>query len=84
MQRSAFHLDCTPLIPACGFDCSKCIEEMRAVFANTEGVSKFYMEGDSVVVHHDSDVMSVKQLMAIFKTLPSSHKGRFVPTLAKL
>ncbi len=84
MQRSAFHLDCTPIIPACGFDCTRCIDEMRAVFAKTEGVSKFYMEGDGVVVQHDPDVVSVEQLMAIFKILPSFHEGHFIPFLTKL
>jgi hypothetical protein len=79
IQQSAFRLDCTPLIPACGFECSKCIEEMRAVFGKSEGVRKFYMEGDGVVVHHDPDVIPVEQIMAIFKSLPSFHEGHFVP-----
>ncbi|HUV63353.1 MAG TPA: hypothetical protein VMW24_05600, partial [Sedimentisphaerales bacterium] len=61
-QRSAFHLDCTPLIPACGFECSKCIDEMKSVFAETEGVSKFYMEGNGVTLFHDPDVISIEQL----------------------
>jgi hypothetical protein len=71
-------------MPGCGFDCRKCIEEMRALFAKTEGVSKFYMEGDGVTLYHDPDVISVEQLMDIFKTLPSFHKAHFVPTVASL
>jgi len=80
-QRSAFQLDCTPIIPACEFQCSKCIKEMKSVFAKTKGVSKFEMEGDGVVVLHDPQVVPVEQLMDIFKSLPSFYKGRFVPTL---
>jgi hypothetical protein len=81
MQRSTFRLDCTPIIPACGFECSKCLEEMASVFAGTEGVSKFYMEEDGVAVLHDSQTISVERLIDIFKSLPSFHESRFVPTL---
>lgn len=80
-HRSAFHLDCTPIIPACGFQCGKCIEEMAFVFANTEGVSKFYREGDGVIVEHDSNTVAVVHLIDIFKNLPSFYEGRFIPTL---
>ena len=30
-SRSAFHLDCTPVIPECGFECAKCIQEMETI-----------------------------------------------------
>jgi hypothetical protein len=81
MQRSTFHLDCTPIIPACGFECSKCFDEMTSVFAGTEGVSKFYMEEDGVAVLHDPQITPVERLIDIFKSLPSFYEGRFVPTL---
>ena len=80
-QRSAFHLDCTAMLPWCGCNCDKCIEEMASIFADTEGVSKFYREGNGVVVEHDPQTASVEQLMDIFKTLPSFYEGRFVPVL---
>ena len=80
-SRSAFHLDCTPVIPECGFECAKCIEEMESVFAKTEGVATFYREGKGVVVEHDSSVATTEQLMDVFKSLPSFYEGFFIPAM---
>jgi hypothetical protein len=78
-SRSAFHLDCTPIIPECGFKCAKCIKEMELVFGKIKGVSKFYREGDGVVVEHDPGIVAAEQLMDVFRTLPSFYKGFFIP-----
>jgi hypothetical protein len=82
-SRIAFHLDCTGVIPECGFNCAKCIGEMESVFGGTHGVSKFYREGDGVVVEHDPSVIAVEQLLDIFRDLPSFYAGRFVPTVVE-
>lgn len=79
--RSAFHLDCSPIIQECGFKCAKCIKEMESVFVKIKGVSKFYREGNGVVIEHDSSIVAAEQLMDIFKTLPSFYKGFFIPTV---
>jgi hypothetical protein len=79
-SRTAFHLDCTPIIPACGFNCAKCIEEMKTLFGKMHGVSRFYREGDGVVVEHDVSVVTADQLMDIFRGLPSFHPNHFVPS----
>jgi hypothetical protein len=80
-SRTAFHLDCTPIIPACEFNCARCIEEMETVFGGTRGVSKFYREGDGVIVEHDASVVTAEQLMDIFRGLPSFHQTHFVPSV---
>ncbi len=80
-NRTPFHLDCRPIIPACGFKCAKCIEEMASVFGGTRGVSEFYREGDGVVVEHEASVVAVDQLLDIFRNLPSFYRGRFIPTV---
>ncbi len=80
-SRTAFHLDCTPVIPACGFKCTKCIEEMKSVFGRTPGVSAFYREGDGVVVEHDPGVVTVKELLNIFRGLPSFYQTHFIPSV---
>ncbi len=80
-SRLAFHLDCTPVIPECGFNCGKCVAEMKSVFGGTQGVSKFYREGDGVVVEHDASIIAVAQLLDIFRGLPSFYRGRFIPTV---
>jgi len=80
-NRSVFHLDCTPMIPECGFKCEKCIKEMESVFTKTQGVSKFYREGDGVVVEHDPTMVTVEQLIDLFKGLPSFYEDCFIPTM---
>lgn len=81
VSRTAFHLDCTPIIPACGFDCGRCIEEMKAVFGAMQGVSRFYREGDGVVVEHDASVVTAAQLVDIFGRLPSFYESHFMPSV---
>jgi len=80
-SRTAFHLDCGPIIPACGFTCGKCIGEMTTVFGGTPGVSAFYREGDGVVVEHDPGVVTAEQLMDVFRRLPSFYPNHFVPSV---
>ncbi len=79
--RTAFHLDCTPIIPACGFNCGKCLEEMETVFGGTRGISGFYREGDGVVVEHDTSAVTTEQLMEVFRGLPSFYEKHFVPSV---
>ena len=80
-SRTAFHLDCTANLAECGCACERCIEEMKAVFGGTLGVSGFYREGDGVVVEHDSGVVTAEQLMDIFRRLPSFYGSHFVPSV---
>jgi copper chaperone CopZ len=80
-SRSVFHLDCSPIIPECGFKCAKCIKEMESIFGKIKGVTKFYREGDGVVVEYDSAMVTVAQLIDVFKGLPSFYKGFFIPTV---
>lgn len=79
-DRTAFHLDCTPVLAECGCTCGKCIDEMKSVFGKTTGVSKFYREGPGVVVEHDASVVTAEQLLDIFRGLPSFYQNHFVPS----
>ncbi len=45
ITRTAFDLDCNPVIPECGFACPKCIQEIEITLTSKDGVSKVYMEG---------------------------------------
>jgi hypothetical protein len=80
-SRSAFHLDCNPVIPACGFKCAKRIDEMESVLGGTRGVSGFYREGDGVVVEHDPNVIAAEQLPDIFRGLPSFYPNHFIASV---
>ena len=83
-NRSAFHLDCDAVIPQCGYECSKCIQELESTLTAVQGVSRFYLEGDGVVVEHNPDTVTAKQLMDVFKALPTFYEGFFVPTMVTL
>ena len=54
---------------------------MKTVFGGTQGVSKFYREGDGVVVEHDAAVVTVEQLMELLRELPSFHERHFAPSV---
>ena len=79
--RSYFHLDCHGVIPECGFECDKCVKEIESVLSKTKGVNKSYREGDGIFVEHDPDIITTKQIIGIFKRLPSFYKGFFIPKL---
>jgi copper chaperone CopZ len=79
--RSFFHVDCTGVIPECGFKCDKCVKEIESVLSKTKGVDKSYRQGDGVVVEHDPSVITAEQLIDIFKGLPTFYKGFFIPKL---
>jgi copper chaperone CopZ len=84
-SRSAFDLDCTAMIPDCGFKCSKCIQEIESTLTSIQGISKVYIEKDgeeqNLIVEHDAGMVTVKQLIDILKGLPSFYKGFFIPTV---
>jgi hypothetical protein len=81
ISRTVFHLDCTGILAECGCTCGTCIAEMKAVFGGTPGVSKFYREGNGVVVEHDASAVTVEQLPEVFRRLPSFYSNHFVPSV---
>jgi len=84
-SRSAFDLDCNPVIPECGFECPKCIQEIETTLTAINGVSKVYLEGEDqeqkLIVEHDPTTATAEQLIDVFKGLPSFYEGFFIPTL---
>ncbi len=84
-SRSAFDLDCNPVIPECGFECPKCIQEIESTLTAIHGVSKVYMEGEGqeqeLIVEHDPTTATAEQLIDVFKGLPTFYAGFFIPTL---
>jgi len=78
-----FHLDCNPIIPECGYQCDRCIQEILFVFKGMEGILEVSSgnrgEISGIVVQFDSDKIAEDHLMTAFRRLPSFYKGRFVP-----
>jgi hypothetical protein len=84
-HRSAFHLDCTAIFPACRFDCARCLTEIQAVFLGLPGVTGLHMEGGGadarLILEHDPTRVTPEQLMETLKRLPSFYRPSFTPTL---
>jgi hypothetical protein len=78
-----FHLDCNPVIPECGYQCSRCIAEIRSVLGSCRGVSEVALGKRSgasgILVKHDAAAISAEELLTAFGSLPSFYRGRFVP-----
>ena len=85
LVQSFFHLDCNPVIPECGFQCAKCVEEIQSVLTALDGVCEVSRgkrgETDGIVVQYDSEAIGSDDLVNTLRTLPSFYKGRFVPSL---
>jgi hypothetical protein len=81
ITRSAFHVDCTGIIPECEFKCAKCVQEIQSVLGQMEGVDKCYLEGEALIVEHDPSKVTVEHLMETLGGLPSFYKGFFVAKL---
>ncbi len=85
ITRSVFHLDCTFIIPECGFKCAKCLQEIQCVLDKIEGMKKSYTEGEGenmkLIVEHNSSNVTVEYLKETFGRLPSFYKGFFVSEL---
>jgi copper chaperone CopZ len=83
--RTAFDIDCNPVIPECGFACAKCIQEIETTLTGMDGVSKGYMEGGAeegtLMVEHDPALAPVEQLIQSLKKLPSFYEGFFIPSV---
>ncbi len=78
-----FHLDCSPVIPECGYKCARCITEIRSVLGSQSGVSEVTLgkrgETSGIVVKHDTEAISVEDLLNVLCNLPSFYRGRFIP-----
>jgi len=85
ITRTAFHLDCHPIIPECGFDCPKCIQKIETTLTSKDGVSTVYVkegaEEGKVIVEHNPAIATVDQLIETLKMLPSFYEGFFIPTV---
>jgi hypothetical protein len=62
-----------------------CVEEIQSVLIELDGVSEVSRgrrgETDGIVVQYDSEAIGIDDLVSTLRTLPSFHKGRFVPSL---
>ncbi len=81
ISRSVFQIDCTGVIPECGFECAKCVQEIGSSLTGMQGVGKFYTDGEGVTIEYDADAVTAEQLMDVLKGLPSFYESHFIPTV---
>ena len=81
ISRSVFQIDCTGVVPECGFDCARCVREIGLSLTGMDGVGDFYTDGEGVTIEYDSKVVTPEQLKDVLKGLPSFYERHFVPTL---
>ncbi len=81
ISRSVFQIDCTGVVPECGFECAKCVKEIGLSLTRTKGVGKFYTDGEGVTVEYDAEKVTAEQLKDVLKGLPSFYESHFVPSI---
>jgi len=81
LSRSVFQIDCTGVIPECGFECAKCVQEIGLSLTGMKGVGNFYTDGEGVTIEYDSEKVTAEQLKDVLKGLPSFYESHFVPSI---
>jgi len=81
ISRSVFQIDCTGVIPECGFECAKCVQEIGSSLSGMKGVGEFYTDGEGVTVEYDPKAVTAEQLKDVLQRLPSFYESHFIPTL---
>lgn len=81
ISRSVFQIDCTGVIPECGFECAMCVKEIGLSLTRMKGVGNFYTDGEGVTVEYDAEKVTAEQLKDILKRLPSFYESHFVPSI---
>ncbi|MBW7990227.1 MAG: cation transporter [Planctomycetes bacterium] len=81
ISRSMFQIDCTDVIPECGFECAKCVQEIGSSLTGMKGVGKFYTDGEGVTVEYDAETVTAEQLKDVLEGLPSFYESHFVPSI---
>jgi len=85
ITQTAIDLDCSRVIPECGYACSKCIQEVEITLMSMAGVSKVYVEEGAdegnLIVDHDPSIAAAEQLLDAVRMLPSFCAGFFIPTV---
>jgi hypothetical protein len=79
---SYFHLNCLPIISDCGFQCKKCVNEIRSVLEAKFAVSAVALtelDNISVIsVEYDSGIVGIEDIQKELELLPSFHDEKFI------
>lgn len=83
LVQQFFHLDCHSILPECGCQCDKCIDEILAVLEDVQGVSEVSTgerdKTSGILVRYDPEITSESHLISTFRKMPSFYENHFVP-----
>jgi hypothetical protein len=87
-MNTFFHLDCNSIIPECGYQCQKCIQEIRYVLKAKTGISKVSVRKNKdmsgIAVEYNPESISTKDLVRELESLPSFYSGFFALKVIEL
>jgi copper chaperone CopZ len=86
MQKKIFfHLNCLTIIPDCGFQCNKCVDEIGSVLKANYPVSEVTLVEvnniSAISVEYDPAQVRINDLHNELENLPSFYTDKFVPTV---
>ena len=80
---SFFHLDCNPIIAECGYHCDKCVDEIRSVLKEKNGIFEVALteqKNISVIsVEYDPEIVKITDILNELERLPSFYSDKFIP-----
>ena len=85
---SFFHLDCNPIIAECGYHCDKCVDEIRSVLKEKNGIFEVALteqKNISVVsVEYDPEIIKPTDILYELERLPSFYSDKFIPKVVEV
>jgi copper chaperone CopZ len=85
---SFFHLDCNPVIAECGYQCDKCVNEIRYVLKNKNGIFEVTLtekQNISVIaIEYDSEIVKITDILNELGRLPSFYSDKFIPKVVEV
>ena len=85
---SFFHLDCNPIIAECGYHCDRCVNEIRSVLKEKNGIFEVALteqKNISVVsVEYDPEIIKTTDILYELERLPSFYSDKFIPQVVEV
>jgi len=85
---SFFHLDCKPIIAECGYHCDKCVNEIRSILKEKNGIFEVTLTEQRnisvIAVEYDPETIKITDLLKELEKLPSFYSDKFIPEVVEV
>jgi copper chaperone CopZ len=85
---SFFHLDCNPVIAECGYQCDRCVNEIRSVLKNKNGIFEVKLTEQNnisvIAIEYDPEIVKIIELLNELARLPSFYSDKFIPKVVEV